>query len=359
VTAELPLDPAALGEHVRSLGFDWFGVAAAAPLERELEDLRQWLGDGRHGEMAWLAKEPERRADPARVLEGCRSVIVVGLNYLRDTSFKQSDPTPPGHGRVSKYARSRDYHRVFEKLLAKLCRHIRQEFAPGAEARAYVDYGPVMERPWAERAGLGFRGKHTLLIHPREGSFHFLAVVLTTALIRPTPSPELPMPGCGDCRRCIDACPTGAITEPWKLDARRCLSYLTIEKAGPINAEFWPQFEGNLFGCDICQDVCPYNQSRAKPRSDGPLGEPMVAETLSLAELIRDAEGVLERLGEASSPLKRAGAESLRRNALIVAMERGDDSAKAAAVEYASRPGAPDWLRELTRAVTVQTRPRD
>lgn len=350
-TAPIPAE--ALRLRATELGFDWFGAAPAAPLAQELAHLREWIAEGRHGDMDWLARDPERRADPELVLPGCKTVIVLGMNYLREESVPASHTTH-ATGRISKYARTRDYHRVIEKRLRRLARHISTELAPGAKTRALVDYGPVMERPWAARAGIGFIGKHTLLIHPRDGSFHFLACLLTTAeLDNPGPPPELPPAGCGDCRRCIDACPTAAITEPWKLDANRCLSYLTIEKKGPINEELWDRFSGYIFGCDICQDVCPYNQSRARPTTDSPLGPPIVPAQIPLAELIRDARGFLDRLGPASSPLRRAGQESLTRNAIIVAANSTTPDAEAGSAmrAVADDHDRPAWLRDLAARV--------
>lgn len=337
-------------EKAADLGFDWFGAAKADLLEDELNDLRQWLDEGRHGEMAWLANDPERRADPRRVVEDCRSVVVLGLNYLREKVAPEDvQPPAPGFGRISKYALTRDYHRVMEKRLRRLARVI-DDAVPGATSRSYVDYGPALERVWAARAGIGFQGKHTLLIHPGQGSFHFLGVVLTTAQLQPTVEPARQgAAGCGDCRRCLDACPTGAITAPWEFDARRCLSYLTIEKDGPVAEEFWPHFAGYLFGCDICQDVCPYNLSRAEPTEESPLGARIVPRHVALGDLLGAPEKFLETLRETSSPLKRAGVESLMRNAAIVSSENGTQHELPQLNELAQNPQFPDWLRDTFR----------
>ncbi len=325
----------------RAEGFDWFGVAEADFLAEEHERLVRWLEEGRHGQMEWLARDPHRRATPAAVLEGCRAVVVVGMNYLRGDV--EEPPPAPGHGRISKYARTRDYHRVIEKRLRRLARAIDEQH--GGTTRGFVDYGPVMERPWAVRAGIGFLGKHTLVIHAREGSFHFLGVLLTTTPFEPTTA-GAGSGGCGDCRRCLDACPTAAITEPWRLDARRCLSYLTIEHQGPVDREFWPQFEGAVFGCDICQDVCPYNRSRAVAAEDSPLGEEVAPGDIPLEEWLEAPEAWLGTLGGTSSPLRRPGAENLRRNAVIVAADRGDAGTLEALGRLAARRDLPDWLRE-------------
>ncbi|MDX2175044.1 MAG: tRNA epoxyqueuosine(34) reductase QueG [Candidatus Sumerlaeia bacterium] len=354
-----PIDPEGIGlreepppNHdlpatARAIGFDWVGVARAEPLREELENLRSWLAEGRHGSMAWLAREPERRADPVRVLEDCRSVVVVGVNYLRSADWPHGAEPPLGFGVVSKYARTRDYHRVLEGMGRRLGRALSDRIAPGSEHRFLVDYGPVMERPWAVRAGLGFQGKHTLLIHPREGSFHFLGVLLTTAELEPTAAVEEPMPDCGACRRCIDACPTGAITEPHRLDARRCLSYLTIEHEGEVPEEFWPHFEGAVFGCDICQDVCPYNRSRARPvAGESPLGAPVVAGLWSLSDLLAIRGEQLAAIPVAT-PLRRAGADRLARNAAIVAGERGTREDLDALRGLAADTTRPAWLRSV------------
>lgn len=348
-----PPGPSQATEELRRLvaeeGFDLFGVAAATGLSAEGADLLEWLAQGRHGDMAWLERDPGRRADPRAVLQGCQSVVMLGAAYLREPlPADPGQPPPVGFGRVSKYARGRDYHRVFEKRLRRLARLIDREIVPGAQTRPYVDYGPVMERPWAARAGLGFAGKHTLLIDPQRGSYFLLGTLLTTAELEPHQRPPgATAVGCGDCRRCIDACPTGAITEPWRFDARRCLSFLTIEKQGPVDEAFWPHYRGNLFGCDICQDVCPYNRSRAMPGAADMFGPPLVEGTVPLAALLADPEGFLERFGDSATPLRRAGAESLLRNAAIVASEQGDPAALEALHHAAADDRRPHWLRNL------------
>lgn len=331
-----------LEERVRQLGFDWFGVARAEVLDNELTDLRAFLEDGRHGTMEWLARDPERRTDPARVLPGCRSVVVLGINYQQRDEVERRDGPPVG--KISRYARGRDYHRVFEKRLRKLCRFLAHHGPAGTESKWYVDYGPVMERQWAQRAGLGFIGKHTLLIHPMQGSYFFLAIVLTTAELEETPRRD-DSSGCGDCRLCIDACPTGAITEPWRFDARRCLSYLTIEHSGPVDEALWPQFEGWVFGCDICQDVCPYNRKRATPAPEDAFAPRKAPAEWSLAEMLQLTE---DKLDDAmwGNPLRRAGHESLIRNAVIVASERGGKAEAGELKRLLEDDQQPDWLRK-------------
>ncbi|MDK2972020.1 MAG: epoxyqueuosine reductase [Candidatus Sumerlaeota bacterium] len=303
----------------RELGFDLVGFARAGRLDTELDEFLAWLGEGRHGTMEWLARDPERRADPTLVLPGCRSVVVVAMNYLHPEEQEQRDASPAG--KVSRYARGRDYHRVFEKALRKIARFLDAEGPEGTRSKPYVDYGPAMERVWAVRAGLGFAGKHTLLIHPEHGSWFFLGVILTTAEFAPSP-PLAVAGGCGDCRRCIDACPTGAITEPWRFDARRCISYLTIEHDGAIEEELAEKMDGWVFGCDACQDVCPYNRKRAEVPDADRFAPRMAPAEWSLAEMMELTEEEVARRFT-GSPLKRAGAEKLKRNARIAAKSSG------------------------------------
>ena len=331
------------------LGFQWVSVVKAEALSASLEYFKEWLGEQRHGDMKWLARDPERRADPRLVLEGCRSVVVVGLNYLQEP-LEEQIALKPGFGRVSKYARTRDYHRVMEKLLLRLARYIDTDLDEGATSRGYVDYGPVMERDWAVKAGLGFIGKNTLLINPQEGSFFFLGVVLTTAdLSRDKIEPSPAMNGCGDCTKCLEACPTGALLAPGQMDARRCLSYLTIEKKGSIDQEYWGQFEGHLFGCDICQDICPYNKKRANTIESSVLGEVLLPSQIDLCQILDSPEEYLKQFPTISSPLKRTGAESLLRNALLAAFATGDDQVLESARKISLDSSKPDYLRELAQ----------
>ncbi len=332
-------------------GFDWFAVARAEPLFTDMERFQDWLSAEYHGDMAWLERDPQRRANPEIVLEDAKSVVILGMNYLRFPLEEELSSTSQsnllGFGKVSKYARTRDYHRVIEKRLRKLCRFLREK-VPGSESRAYVDYGPILERAWAAKAGLGFIGKNTMLIHPEQGSFFFLSAILTTVELEESPEPDK-MTGCGDCKKCLDACPTGAITNPFQVDARRCLSYLTIEKDGPVNLEFAENYEGWIFGCDICQDVCPYNKKRSQPIQDSPLGELLVPGSIPLKELIENASAFLDAIGEVATPLRRAGAENLTRNALIVAAYRGDRETLSAVRKLIEDDQRPKWLRDLAR----------
>lgn len=235
--------------------------------------LSEWLRRGYHGAMAWMAREPARRADPTAVLRGCRSVICVGMNYY--TGHRPDER--PGYGRIARYAWGRDYHDIMGERLEALGRRI-TTLAPDAQIRCYVDTGPVMEKAWAQEAGLGWIGKHSNLVSTGFGSWLLLGEILTTLALEPDePAADL----CGSCTLCLRACPTGAITEPYVVDARRCISYLTIELHRPgdeIPADLAPAIGNRIFGCDDCLDVCPYNVNAT------PTGEPAFQPTpLTLA----------------------------------------------------------------------------
>ena len=284
-------------EQARSLGFSLCGVAPAAEFS-ELERLPEWLARGYAGQMNYLSDS--RRTSPARVLEGARSVIVCALGYetshphtaeavlssASTTTYRQkaggrvSSQMPAGdcddapRGWISRYAWGEDYHRVLAERLERLIAAMRAKFPDPFAARACVDTGPIIERVAAKHAGLGWLAKNTCLINPELGSWLFLGVVLTTLEFVPSLSPgQPPQPDlCGQCTLCIDACPTQALVEPYVLDARRCISYLTIEHRGTVPAELRPAIGAHVFGCDICQDVCPYN--RKAPVSPLPEFEP-------------------------------------------------------------------------------------
>ncbi|MFZ1203445.1 MAG: tRNA epoxyqueuosine(34) reductase QueG, partial [Candidatus Acidiferrales bacterium] len=253
-----------IAERARALGFDLCGVApVAAEYLAELSRLPEWLDRGYAGEMKYL--HDARRADPRQVLDGAKSMIVVALNYNTP-----HEPSPPAgdagdaapHGWISRYAWGDDYHDVLRERLNALIAEMRAQISEPFEARAYVDTGPIIERVAAKYAGLGWLGKNTCLIHPKLGSWLFLGVILTTLDLEPTLAPGQPPPAdlCGTCTRCLDACPTQAFPEPYVLDARRCVSYLTIELRGEIPEELRPQIGNAVIGCDICQDVCPWNR---------------------------------------------------------------------------------------------------
>jgi len=257
-------------ERARAVGFDLCGVARAEAFD-ELGHLPEWLAQGYAGEMNYL--KDARRGDPRRVIEGARSVIVVALNYNSAQAYSTQaaasviDGEASPRGWISRYAWADDYHEVLGEKLEALLAAMRAEFAEPFEARSYVDTGPVVERVAAKYAGLGWLAKNTCLINEQLGSWLFLGVIVTTleleASLTPGESPAADL--CGNCRLCLDACPTNAFTAPYVLDARRCISYLTIELRGAIPEELRPGMGRAVIGCDICQDVCPWNSPRRAP----------------------------------------------------------------------------------------------
>jgi epoxyqueuosine reductase len=234
------------------LGFSACGIAPAGLLETEATQLEKWLKAGMHGEMAYMENYFDKRIDPRKLLDGARSVIVFLFNYFPKTTLPEDD-----NYILSKYAYGEDYHFVIKDKLYQLIAELK-ELAGDINARPFVDSAPVLERAWAEKAGLGWVGKNANLIVPKKGSFYFISEIITDLEL------DYDQPRnndfCGDCRRCLDACPTQAIVAPKVVDARRCISYLTIELKNEIPAEFAGQFHDRIFGCDICQDVCPWTK---------------------------------------------------------------------------------------------------
>lgn len=258
-----------IAERARALGFSLCGVA---PLERfpEHAAFGEWLERGYGGAMGYLA-DPKRR-DPEQVLSGTRSVIVCALNYNTAHAYSNEAAVPEktggARGWISRYAWGRDYHAVLWERLNALAAVLNEKFPEPHESRAYADTGPVAERLFGKYAGLGWLGKNTLLLNERMGSWFFLGVIFTTLELRPSLARDEMPPAdlCGNCRQCLDACPTGAFVEPYVMDARRCISYLTIELRGSVPEEFRAAMGNNVYGCDICQEVCPYN--REAPLAD-------------------------------------------------------------------------------------------
>jgi len=297
----------------KKLGFDLFGVAPPGPFPHT-KFFEKWLKSGFHGEMKYMEQGKEKRLDPDRILPDVQSIIALGMNYYPG-KFEKEKREDPRRGLVSRYAWGKDYHKVIGKRLKKLANYIKDVVGPGVKLRYYVDTGPVLEKEIAYLAGLGWIGKNTLLINPNYGSYIFLAVILTNLPLEP----DLPQPDrCGTCTRCIDACPTKALRAPWTLDATRCISYLTIELKKEIPEEFWKDMNRWLFGCDICQEVCPWNQKSAKItkeiRFQGSPGDatPKIEDWLKLTDQEFDE---LTR-GRALRRPKRSG---LVRNAMIAA----------------------------------------
>lgn len=334
------------------LGFALAGVCDARASDF-IQPLRDWIAAGKHGSMAYMAEHAPVREDPGRVLEGARSaVLVADLYATRDANV--DGPLAPGEGRVARYARGKDYHTVLKKRLIRLADGLRADF-PEARFRVFTDTAPVMERELAARAGLGWTGKHTLLIHPKVGSYFLLGGILTTLELEPPETQAVVTDHCGSCTRCIDACPTGAIT-PYSVDARKCVSYLTIERREPVDPGLYEGFRDWVYGCDICQEVCPHNSPRERP----PLGK--AANPAYRSE--RDRFDLLDVLGWdedarraafAGSAMKRAKLDMMRRNAVIVArnwLRRGEAPELRAWLEgIAGDAGEVGMVREAARVV--------
>ena len=311
-----------LKEQARGLGFSLVGVAGVEPSDH-LDLYRRWVGDGRHGEMAYLARQDAvaRRADLRQTMPSIRSAVVVAHEYFQEDPA--GVPADPARGVIARYARGQDYHGAIKKLLLELHRWIEESVEVPVEGRVYVDTGPILEREMALRAGVGWFGKNTMLIHPKQGSYFFLGLLLLDLeLDTDAPFQE---DHCGTCRSCLDACPTGALlgrdaSGAPVMDAPRCISYLTIEHRGPIPAELRPLMGNRIYGCDICQEVCPWNERFARPAEeeayrareglDGPSLVELADELLSL-----DDEGFREVYR--NSPITRAKRVGLLRNVCV------------------------------------------
>ena len=299
------IDGVELKRRARALGFDTVGIASLEP-DAHGADLDRWLAAGYAGTMTYLHRQAEKRKQPQAIMPEARVAVVTLTNYWHGPV----DPRAPN--RVAQYACSADYHRILTTRLERLAAEIR-DLVPGACTRCYVDAGPVPERELARRAGLGWIGKNTMLIDPAMGSFTFIGTVLTDAAF----APDLPFEAdrCGTCRACLDACPTGAFAAPHVLDARRCISYLTIEHRGPFTDEQRQQVGDWLFGCDICQDVCPWNVRFARPTLDAELLPRPALPNPDIWD-IQDAAEFAARYGD--TPFERPGLAGMRRNAAAV-----------------------------------------
>ena len=279
---------------------------------RHAEAMRAWLADGKHGSMGYLAEHADLKADVSQMLDGARCAIMVADLYA--TRDEPRDQVPDGHGRIARYAHGADYHKAIKKRLHQLCDEVVERW-PECQTRAFVDTAPIHERELALAAGLGWIGKHTLVIHPRVGSWMLLGGVLTTLELE-TNEREEP-DHCGTCTRCIDACPTDAIT-PYSVDASRCISYLTIERREAIPVALQEQMGEWVFGCDVCQDVCPHNSPRK-----GDVGRRHDAyefgrTSFDLIDLLGWDEDA-RRKAFAGSAMKRAKLGMMKRNAVIAA----------------------------------------
>ena len=293
----------------QELGFSKIGIARAERLEEESERLTEWLARGYHGTMEWMSQNAEKRSDPGNILPGARSMIVVALNYYANVRHSDDERT----GKISRYAWGDDYHEVLTSKLHQLLEFIKIK-EPLAEGKVYVDTGPVLEKVWAQRAGIGWEGKHTNVITKEYGSWVFLGeIILNLELEYDSPATD----HCGSCTLCIEACPTQAITEPYVLDSTLCISYLTIEHRGAIAEELGEKFDRWVYGCDICQDVCPWNQKFARPtliKEFYPREYNIAPDIQTLSEISQEEFSEKYR----KSPMKRTKQNGIVRNAKVL-----------------------------------------
>jgi epoxyqueuosine reductase len=289
-------------------GFDYCGIAKAEFLEAEAPKLEAWLNQNYHGQMAYLSNHFDKRLDPAKLVEGAKTVVSLIFNYFP----KKLLPSGKEDFKIAKYAYGEDYHFVIKDKLKSLLQSLQHEIGDFG-GRVFVDSAPVMERQWAQRSGIGWIGKNSLLLNPGMGSFFFLAELIID--LEATPDPPMVKDYCGTCTRCIDACPTDAIVQPGVVDGSRCISYLTIELKEAIPSTFKGQTENWIFGCDICQDVCPWNRFSTSHQ------EPAFDPNLQLSEMKnRDwIELSKETFGKVfkKSAVKRTKFEGLKRNVLF------------------------------------------
>jgi epoxyqueuosine reductase len=310
----------ALAHEARALGFDCVGVTDPDAIAQAAQHFRAFLDAGAHGDMDWLAARPERRMDPRVLWPGVRSVIMLGVNYGPDENplaiLQQRT-----RGAISVYAQGDDYHDVIKKRLKMLARWL--VAASGAEVKVFVDTAAVMEKPLAQAAGLGWQGKHTNLVSREFGSWLFLGAIFTAAEL---PRDEAEIDHCGSCRACLDICPTAAFPAPYKLDARRCISYLTIENKEPIPHEFRKAIGNRIYGCDDCLAACPWNKF-AQAGRETKLAARDALRAPDLAELVRLDDAAFRALFT-KSPVKRLGRDRFIRNVLI-AIGNANDTALA------------------------------
>lgn len=296
-------------------GFDLCGIVSPEIIPEAKLRLESWLENEHHGEMNYMAKEPTRRSNPKEIMPQIKSIIMLGLNYFQS----DSEDVPSSHGRVSKYARGKDYHNVIEKKTKLLINSIKAEIpqATDDDFRWYVDYGPMLERAYAAKAGLGYIGKNSMLINKEFGSWVFLSEVLTTLELEPDNPYGVDHGDCGSCRMCIISCPTGAIVDECVVDARKCISYLTVERPSEIPEKLAGRMGDRILGCDVCQDVCPKNK---KPKQTTQLEflRGGVGEFVNALQMLKinDYEDFLDFA--AGTPLTRPKLEGLKRNASIV-----------------------------------------
>jgi len=325
----------------REIGFDSCRIAACKAPPHAME-FREWLGESAHGEMNYMQRGEEKRCDPQKVLAGAKSIVVFALNYFQGNEngigfqpmddWQDAHATPAATGRIARYAWGDDYHEVIAEKLDKIDNFLR-EF--GGEQKCYVDTGPVLERDYAAQAGIGWHGKSTMLIDQRLGTWFFLAEILTTLEL---PADE-PVPNhCGTCERCITACPTGAITAPHRVDARRCISYLTIELKGVIPLDLRPLIGDRIFGCDDCLDACPWNRFAQESR-EAAFSARKSTTGMSLREYLELSDAEFRAFFR-NSPIKRIKRRGFLRN-VCVALGNAGDISDIPALERAARDPEP------------------
>ena len=322
---------------VRQIGFDSCRIAAC-DMPAHATEFRQWLRDGAHGEMNYMQRGEEKRCDPQKILPGARSIIVLALNYFQGNDSRQSTTCTTlrrgkqtaATGKIARYAWGGDYHEVIEARLNKIDRFLR-EF--GGHQKCYVDTGPILERDHAAQAGIGWHGKSTMLIDQRLGTWFFLGEILTTLEL---PADQSVRDRCGTCERCIKACPTGAITAPHRLDARRCISYLTIELKGSIPLELRPLIGDRIFGCDDCLDVCPWNRF-AQISHETAFSARRSTTGMPLREYLELTDAQFRTLFK-NSPIKRIKRRGFLRNVCVALGNAGDISDLPALKRAAADP---------------------
>ncbi len=298
------------------LGFEEVGITDVTPPPHRNE-LENWMSAGMAGTMTYMHRQLSKRREPAQIVPGATRVVVVTYNY-----FGADPAKPKRRGRVAKYARGRDYHLALAEPLRQLAEFICSLGGPDTLAKYYVDAGPVPERELAQRAGIGWIGKNTMLIHPRRGSFFFIGSVFTDLNL--DVDPPFQADRCGTCTKCLEACPTSAFPEERVLDSRRCISYLTIELRGDIAEEYASAMSDMVFGCDICQDVCPWNEKFTAPAVEDLLRMRDDLAYIDLEELEQmSPEQFDERYGQ--TPMERPGFDGMRRNAKIALLNSGED----------------------------------
>lgn len=325
----------AIKNQARQLGFQLAGLTSPEP-PAHLDVYRNWLTAGQHAQMAYLATEAavERRSDPRQILPECRSILVLGTPYSNPQTGQPLN-LPPARGRVAAYAWGEDYHLVLPERLQALVAFIEAEVGQPVPNRWYTDTGPLLERELAQRAGLGWIGKNTCLIAPRQGSYFLLAEILL-GLDLP-PDPPLATDHCGSCTRCLEACPTGALLPGRHLDARRCISYLTIENKAEIPVELRAQLGAWVFGCDLCQQACPWNQRFAPAHGDPAFAlRPGVVAPVLAEDLALTPAGFNQKFK--NSPLKRAKRRGYLRNLAVAAGNSGQVETLSALAQAAADP---------------------